>query len=63
MMVTCKYKHSCFASWQDTKMVVAANGVNVFVAALHVQKYSDTNCTHIASSKYNRPTTKGLVIH
>jgi hypothetical protein len=41
------FKNHMFESWQDTKMVVVANGVEVFVAALHVQKYSDTNCTRI----------------
>jgi hypothetical protein len=51
-----------FASWQDSKMVEAASGSKMFVAALHVQKYSGTNCTCIVSSKYNHSTTKGLVI-
>jgi len=31
-----------FTSWQDTKMIVVADGVKVFVVAVHVQKCSDT---------------------
>jgi hypothetical protein len=39
------------------------NGVHVFVAAFHVQKYSDKNYTHTASNPYNRSTTGGLNIY
>ena len=42
-------------------MVVVANGVKVFVAALHVQKYSETTCTRIIQLHYNQSACYPLI--
>jgi len=61
MMVTCKHKHQLFASWQDKKMVVVTSGDKVFVAALYVQKYSNTTCTRIIQPSYNQRACYPLI--